>query len=127
MLKLIEDVIRKNHTETAEGYELDVHNVISTDQVKLLKAVIDEDGDDCVPLTIENEDIRKSLYSMIENDDIDSKLNFADRIMDAIKKYYYPVIQEMINDEIGWVEKEDMEDRGMKKITYPDSGETRWV
>lgn len=124
----VKNLILYNFKSTRDGYQLHVDDLDEHDQYMFAMHLIEESDRDLSSI-YENEkydDIVCSLFQLLKKDDTDHKLDFAETVRDKIVSYYKPKMQTMIDDIIGWVEKEDYEEREFVHRQHRDNGEYYW-
>ena len=126
----VENLIRDNKKITSSGeYELSVNDLLDHDLYLFAMHLLEHHDRDLYSI-YENEqydDIVKSLFDLLKSGDVDSKIEFADKIRHNIVEYYKPKMQKMIDNAIGWVEQEDYLISVVDKVIHKDNGEIEWI
>jgi hypothetical protein len=126
----VEELIRSHNEDSGKKiYELSVDDLDSFEQEQFARHLIihnemepnflwDMDG---------VEDIVSETLALLTNESVDDQINFADLFKSKVVEFYKKRMQAMIDDVIGWVEQEDMEEMGYSRSGHIDNGESYWV
>lgn len=125
----VENLIRENANNRPCGYSLNADDLSEEDQHQFATYLIQYEGQslECIYENNSHDDIVSSLFTMLKENDVDHKLDFADLIRDKVISYYKKSMQQMIDDILPWVEQEDYSDRGYVRAQHSDNGEMFWV
>lgn len=123
----VESLIKENKKATSDGYYLSVDDLTDDDQYLFASYLIEYDDRDLSSSINENDkydDIVCSLLNLLKQNDLDSRLDFADTVKERVVSHYKTKMQGMIDDLIGIVERED------KYPNFPwrdrESAEVQW-
>lgn len=126
----IEELIRNHNIDSGRSiYDLSVNDLELKEQYEFVRHIIINSKDELSCL-LDNEDysdIYEALLTLLFNANTESKIEFSEIIMEKVVNFYKDKMQSMIDDVIGWVQQEDMEDAGYINIKHKDNGESRWV
>lgn len=129
LLSFVNELIRNNFYENADGYQLNFERL--SDSVKEAFAAQMLQSDDCdlfsITENLQRDEIVSHLLKMLNLDNLDNRLDFADCVKNNIVKYYEKRMKTLIESRIGIVEQEDYEFSGYQKKVYQDNGEPYWV
>ncbi len=126
----VEKLIRSHNQDAGvELYELSVSDLELDEQHEFARHLMVQDGENlsCIYDNESHSSIYESLLNLLQHGDAESKIDFSDLISEKLVEFYTPKMQSIIDDAIGWVEQEDMEEAGYSSSKDKVNGETIWL
>ena len=108
-----------------DGYEIDINDVDVNELQILSTHFIEEDRRDlsCIYENSEHDEIVSSLITLLNQDDHDNKLDFAELVRDRVVEHYKPKIQELFNEICRTLYHEDLWEEGFVTRIDRNTGE----
>lgn len=126
----VEKLIRDSNLDSGRDiYELSVDDIELKDQYSFARHIIISNKDELSSIQDNDDysDIYESLLTLLFNTNTDSKIEFSELVIEKVVNFYRDKMQSIIDDVIGWVQQEDMEDSGYKNTKHSDNGEPLWT
>ena len=126
----VETLIRNHNIDSGkEIYDLSVNDLELKEQYDFVRHLIINNKDElsCINDNDDYSDIYEALLTLLFNANSDSKIEFSELVIEKVVNFYRDKMQSIIDDVIGWVQQEDMEEAGYSNFKHKDNGESRWI